>query len=80
MGKPENAGNWFPEKEIGQKEARIKPVTSCSYGKSCMQSIELPTNSGRVNPLPYMPILGSFDSAANKDGMAKTWTNGDTIF
>ena len=32
-----------------------------------------------VYPLPYMPILGSSDSAVNKDVMAKTWTNGDTI-
>ena len=26
-----------------------------------------------------MPILGSSKSAANKDMMAKVWTNGDTI-
>ena len=26
-----------------------------------------------------MPILGSSSSAANKDIMAKIWTNGDTI-
>ena len=31
------------------------------------------------NPLPYMPILGSSNSAANKDIMAKIWTIGDTI-
>ena len=33
-----------------------------------------------VNPLPHMPILGSSNSAANKDVMSKIWTNGDTIF
>ena len=26
-----------------------------------------------------MPIIGSLNSAANKDMMAKVWTNGDTI-
>ena len=31
------------------------------------------------NPLSDMPILGSSNSAANKDMMAKIWTNGDTI-
>ena len=30
--------------------------------------------------LPDMPILGSSNSAANKDKMSKLWTNGDTIF
>ena len=30
-------------------------------------------------PLAYMPILGSSNSVANKDMMAKIWTNGDTI-
>ena len=29
--------------------------------------------------LPQMPILGSSNSAANKDMMSKIWTNGDTI-
>ena len=28
---------------------------------------------------PHMPILGSSNSAANKDMMPKIWTNGDTI-
>ena len=31
------------------------------------------------NPLPDMPILGSSHLAANKDMMAKIWTNGDTV-
>ena len=31
-----------------------------------------------INPLPDMPILGSSNSAANKD-MSKIWTNGDTV-
>ena len=31
------------------------------------------------NPLPVMPILGSSNSAANKDLMTKIGTNGDTI-
>ena len=32
-----------------------------------------------VNLLPHMPILGSFNSAANKDIMSKICTNGDTF-
>ena len=32
-----------------------------------------------VNALPDLPILGSSRSAADKDMMAKIWTNGDTI-
>ena len=32
-----------------------------------------------LNPLPHMPILVSSNSAANKDMMAKIWTNRDTI-
>ena len=31
------------------------------------------------NPLPDMPILGSSNSAANKDMISKIWTDGDTI-
>ena len=32
------------------------------------------------NPLPDMPILGSSNSAANKDVVSKLLTNVDTIF
>ena len=32
-----------------------------------------------INPLPHMPILGSSNSAANKDMMSKILINGDTI-
>ena len=32
-----------------------------------------------LNPLPDMPILGSSNSAANKDMMSKIWTNRDMI-
>ena len=32
-----------------------------------------------LNALQDMPILGSSNSAANKDMMSKIWTNGDTI-
>ena len=32
------------------------------------------------NPLPDMPIIGSSNSAANKDTMSKILRNGDTIF
>ena len=32
-----------------------------------------------INPLPDMAILGSTNSAANRDMMSKIWLNGDTI-
>ena len=32
-----------------------------------------------VKPLPDKPILGSSNSAANKDVVSKIWTNGYTI-
>ena len=32
------------------------------------------------NPLPHISIFGPCNSAANKDMMSKTWTNGDTTF
>ena len=32
-----------------------------------------------LNPLSDMPILGSSNSAANKNMMSKIWTNGDAI-
>ena len=32
-----------------------------------------------INLLPNRPILGFFSSAANKDIMAKIWTNWDTV-
>ena len=31
------------------------------------------------NPLPYMSILGSSNTATNKDKMSKIWTDGDTL-
>ena len=31
------------------------------------------------NPLPHMLILGSSNSAANKDIMSEIWTNGYTV-
>ena len=31
-----------------------------------------------INSLPHMPILGSSNSAANKDVMSKVLTNSDT--
>ena len=32
-------------------------------------------NAGYVNPLPHMPILGSYNSTANKDMTSKIQTN-----
>ena len=43
-------------------------------------SIESPARlKDQVHSVPDTPILGSSDSAANKDTISKTWTNGDTI-
>ena len=36
------------------------------------------SHSQCLKPLPQMPILGSSNSAVNKDMMSKIWTNGDT--
>ena len=33
----------------------------------------------RLNLFPDMPILGSSNSAANKDIISKIWTNGYTV-
>ena len=35
--------------------------------------------TSRLNPLSFMPILGSSNSAAKKDMMSKIWTIRDTI-
>ena len=32
-----------------------------------------------INPVPDMPMLGSSNSAADKDVMSKIWTNGTVI-
>ena len=39
--------------------------------KACLRS--------ELKPLPDMPILGSSNSAANKDMMSRIWTNWDAI-
>ena len=36
--------------------------------------------SPTINPLPDMPMLGSSNSAANKNMMSKILTTGDTTF
>ena len=40
--------------------------------------LQAKTPGNDVNLLPHMSILDSPNSAANKEMMAKTWTNGDT--
>ena len=47
-------------------------------GRKCWLQIFSPLLT-MFNPLPDMPILGSSNSAANKDMMSKIWKNGDTI-
>ena len=45
-----------------------------------LKCIDVGVQNSFNNPLPDMPILGSSNSAANKDMMSKILTNGDAIF
>ena len=46
----------------------------------CLQIGEARNGKGLgLNLFPHMPILGSSNSAANKDTVSKIWTNVDTV-
>ena len=45
-----------------------------------LKCIDVGVQNSFNNPLLDMPILGSSNSAANKDMMSKILTNGDAIF
>ena len=51
-----------------QEEERFSPSEIFFYATS--------VSSYLLNPLPHMQILGSSESAANKNIMTKIWTNG----
>ena len=48
---------------------------------TCLEDIILTLyyTTWTYNPLPDMPILGSFNSAADEDMMSEIWINRDTI-
>ena len=60
-----------------------RSLTACKKDELCfnMKFILQPLWSVLCgNPSPHTPILGSCNSAANKDMMSKILTNGHTIF
>ena len=64
--------NIFPQ--YFQRLTWLKVVKICDMSFMKHKTISVP----HINPLPHVPILGSSNTAANKD-MATLWTNGDTI-
>ena len=64
-----------------RKSQNVKDGAGDGYElrKNCQKHYNLYFSLQSINPLPNMPVLGSSTSAANKDMMSKTWTNGDTI-
>ena len=63
--------SWWLRKESCVTTGVRKP------GNVCVTDLHMTI---AVNPLPHMPILGSSNSAANKDMMSRILTIGDTIF
>ena len=57
----------------------ISPFPRISSKIFLLSFVKLGLCGKGLNPLPHMPVLGSSNSAANKDMMSKIWTNGDTI-
>ena len=49
-------------------------------GKMPMENIVGKGDNAGIDPLPHMPILGSSNSAANKDMMSEILIKGNTIF
>ena len=46
---------------------------------SCPNKYPILLRTNPTNPLPDMPILGSFNLTVNRYMMSKIWTNGDTV-
>ena len=60
-------------------ESACRYMYLCVHVSICVQNTSVCQSAGRgINPLPDTPVLGSSNSAANKD-MSKIWTNGDTV-
>ena len=49
------------------------------YNLHLSAEVDIVACSSHGNPLPHMPILGSSNSAVNKDMMSKIRTNTDAI-
>ena len=71
--------------EVGKEATRSipRPGWPTSHYCTCVfrfisskMNVEYYSLERLLNPLPHMPILGSSNSAANEDMMAKIWTNG----
>ena len=56
-----------------------KNLVSLGLLSSVLQKQRYIISKCAINPFPDMPILGSSNSAAEKDTMSKIWTSGDTI-
>ena len=85
----------FIDRNQYQSSRKCKASSDCTHVHADLdlRSLETQTMVTRVKirdksqdilltliPLPDMPILGSSNSAANKDMMSKIWTSGHTIF
>ena len=62
--------------ELNNVSLILVQISTMSY----INALSILRVSVLFNLLPHMPILGSFNSAANKDMMSKILTNGDTVF
>ena len=72
--------NFCPE-EKRQHEKENMPVISIFFPFQTLFSNAFPGNvcvAETINSLHDMPILGSSNTAANKDMMAKIWPDGET--
>ena len=66
---------------MSEKSFQIKLLICTHLPSRIEHSFDLEVlHSLLFNSLPYMTILDSSNSVANKDMMLKIWTNGDTIF
>ena len=71
---------WWDRKQYRKRRkmlaTSIFSFSHCLQQPSMLRLLKLGIVCHRVNTLLQMPILGSSDSAANKNMMSKTWTNG----
>ena len=75
---------WFnkPRYELWgamNKPLGLSPWWNIAPHNSCVVYRMINHDRKKINPLPHLAILGSSNSAANRDMMSEIWTNGDTI-
>ena len=85
---PEESIAWIKEVFVGLLQGELSWETDIENAlEKCGVNVKL-SNDGKymrlmfeisLNPLPHMAILGSSNSAANKDMMSKIRTNVDTV-